>query len=70
MKEAYTKSNGYLSQLAKFAGQMPENMDWKGASDGIGSVNQQLRELFAQHLGKVISKVLSLHPSYECMNEC
>lgn len=32
-------------------------MDWKGASEGIGSVNNQLRELFAMHLGKVISKV-------------
>ena len=62
LKDAYSKSNGYLSQLAQFAGQMPEKMDWKGASEGIGSVNHQLREMFAQHLGKVISKVFLTRP--------
>ena len=57
LKDAYSRSNGYLNQLAQYAGQMPERMDWKSASEGIGSVNNQLRELFAQHLGKIISKV-------------
>jgi len=66
LKDTYSKSNGYLSQLAQFAGQMPEKMDWKSASEGLGSVNRQLREMFAQHLGKVISKVRHLPVPREC----
>jgi hypothetical protein len=35
-------------------------MDWKSAAEGIGSLNRQLRDLFADHLGKVISNVCCL----------
>lgn len=57
MIEAYSKSNGYVGQLAVFAASAPERMDWKGASSGIQGVASQLREMFAVNLGKVISKV-------------
>ena len=57
MKSAYSKSNGYLSQLAQFAASWPDRMDWKGSSAGISSVSSQLREMFAMHLGGVIAKV-------------
>jgi len=55
--QAYSKSNGYVGQLAQFAATAPDRMDWKGASSGIQNVSSQLREMFAVNLGKVISKV-------------
>lgn len=57
MEGAYSQSNGYLNQLAVFAAQLPEKMDWRSSSSGIASVSSQLREMFAMHLGRVIAKV-------------
>jgi hypothetical protein len=55
--QAYSKSNGYVGQLAQFAASAPERMDWNGASSGIQSVSSQLKDMFAVNLGKVISKM-------------
>ena len=46
-----------MSQLAQFAANMPDRMDWTGSAAGIKSVSSQLREMFAVHLGRVIAKV-------------
>ena len=55
--QAYSKSNGYVGQLAQFAAAAPERMDWNSASSGIKNVSSQLREMFAVNLGNAISKV-------------
>jgi hypothetical protein len=57
VESSYSKSSGYLNQLAQFAASLPEKMDWKSSSSGILSVSSQLKEMFAIHLGKAISKV-------------
>jgi hypothetical protein len=57
VQNAYSRSNGYLGNLAQFAARAPEQMDWKGSNTGIKGVQGQLRDMFADHLGKVISKV-------------
>jgi len=54
---AYSKSNGYVEQLARFAASMPQQMDWRSSTTGINGVQAQLKNMFADHLGKVISKV-------------
>lgn len=46
-----------MTQLAQFAANMPDRMDWTGSATGIKGVSSQLREMFAVHLGKVIAKV-------------
>jgi len=47
-----------MSQLAQFAASAPDRMDWNSSSTGIKSVSSQLKHMFAEHLGKVIAKVL------------
>jgi len=46
-----------MNQLAQFAVTAPDRMDWNGSASGIRDVSRRLKEMFAIHLGRVISKV-------------
>jgi len=57
VQSAYSQSNGYLGQMAQYAANYPDSMDWNRASTDIRGVSSKLREIFALHLGKVLVQV-------------